>query len=67
MVDFMGDALDDFSHTSDVLVAEMIINGRMIYIDTLCTGGVVVTPLNEYNLKPAAILPRLLSHAHVLA
>ncbi|KAH7001767.1 hypothetical protein B0J12DRAFT_558181, partial [Macrophomina phaseolina] len=38
----------------DIMVAEMMMDGSLVYIDTLCTDGVVAAPSREYVKRPVS-------------
>lgn len=46
------EALTEITNKPDVLIAEMMVDGSLVYIDTLSTDGVVVSELREYKSKP---------------
>ena len=54
------------THQPDLIVAEMMLNGNLAYIDILCTNGDVVTKSRRHRLRPKTVFetPPTMQHAH---
>lgn len=44
----------EMTSTPDIMVAEMMMDGGLVYIDTLCTDGLVASPSREYVKRPVS-------------
>ena len=58
VVSHLGDISDDISYLPDVIVAELMLSGDLVYIDMLCTNGVVASPSREYQPRPVTLMQR---------
>ena len=48
MVKRLGDISNDYTSTPDVIVTEVMLDGGLVYIDTLCRNRVFVSPSRKY-------------------